>query len=369
MVEPDVPSIWPVRLVIHSPRSFALLKSVVRERYHRCCAYCGQSEDFAGGQRSFAVDNFIPKSSRPDLAYDFDNVVYACHHCNVVKGSLVLPPELHPGRTRYADHLSMDESGQLISQTQIGQRLVLTFDLNASHLVSGRRFFIQIERLIQEHSREAKESNQSQFKRIFEELTAYRDRWGAPIWGSFLEPSSAGFQIIAPSEIKEELNERLMEFLCRRPEKIRELKGTLFEEVIAELLAHRRFEVVKHVGRRGDTGADIFALEKSPLIGVKLRYFVETKLWTGKIGVEVVDRVSGAIVNERHKWGWHVGLIVAPAGWKNMLKFSREQLQLLGIELRDDQDVQGWLKNYQPPPSGLWLPLREDPAVLPKIQK
>ena len=127
--------------------------------------------------------------------------------------------------------------------------------------------------------------------------------------------------------------------------------------------------MVVHVGRRADTGADIFALEKSPLSGVSLRYFVETKLWSGKVGVEVVDRVSGAIFNERHRWGWHLGLIIAPAGWTNMLKFTREELERLGIEFRDNKDVQSWLESYQPAPSGLWLPLREDEDVLPKLQK
>jgi hypothetical protein len=43
--------------------------------------------------------------------------------------------------------------------------------------------------------------------------------------------------------------------------------------------------------------ADIFAIEKSPITGVSLRYFIETKLWSGKVGVEVVDRVSNLIVS------------------------------------------------------------------------
>jgi hypothetical protein len=356
------------KTVRHDGRSFALLKKVVRERYHRCCAYCGLSEDFAGGQHCFEVDNFLPKSNRPDLAYDFDNAVYACRHCNALKGDLLLPVEMHPGRTRYADHLAMKNDGDLVSKTSLGQRIILTFGLNDPHLAKSRYHFVEFEKLIQRFSNDAKLLNRSDFKQLYDQLIAYRERWGMPVWGAFIDPSVADFQIIAPDELGNELNERLMSLLHHDPEKIRNLKGTLFEEVIAELLAQRGFEVVKHVGRRGDTGADIFALEKSPCSGVRLRYFVETKLWTGKIGVEVVDRVSGAIVNERHRWGWHVGLIVAPAGWKNMLKFSREELQLLGIELRDDKDVQNWLKNYQPAPSGLWLPLRDNEKILPALR-
>ena len=46
----------------------------VRDRYQRCCGYCGVCEDDAGGE--LTVDHFIPVAAGG--GDDDENLIYAC---------------------------------------------------------------------------------------------------------------------------------------------------------------------------------------------------------------------------------------------------------------------------------------------------
>ena len=276
-----------------------------------------------------------------------------------MKGARVLPKEAHPSTVNYRELFRLDDSGRLESDSVIGIEMITRLRLNESHHVAFRRHVRQIEAYFSRKPQRHEGSRLSPY--LFEWLRA----WKNPVWGTWEKFSELDFQITTPTEIGKVLNEGLMDYLKNKPERINELDGTMFEEVVAELLAHRGFHAVVHLGRRKDTGADILAVEQSPITGVNVRYFVEAKLWSRKVGVEVVDRVCGAITNERPKWGWHMGLIVAPAGWKKMVKFTDEELKFLGIELKDRTDLETWLNEYSPAPSGIWLPTKQHPEILP----
>jgi hypothetical protein len=55
----------------------------VRERYGRCCGYCGVSETETGGE--LTIDHFRPVSASGDDSAD--NLVYACFRCNALTAS------------------------------------------------------------------------------------------------------------------------------------------------------------------------------------------------------------------------------------------------------------------------------------------
>lgn len=153
-----------------------------------------------------------------------------------------------------------------------------------------------------------------------------------------------------------ELSVDLIIHLKGKAEDFIKLPWQVFEELVAECLASRGFESVRLVGREQTTAADIFAVEHSLPSDTKLRYFIEVKRWKDKVGVEVIDRVLGAMTSERSSWGWHLAMIVAPLGFKSFRKFSREKLRMMGVELRDKDDIVRWLKEYRPADKGLWLP-------------
>lgn len=130
----------------------------------------------------------------------------------------------------------------------------------------------------------------------------------------------------------------------------------IYEHLIGEFLAAAGFEDVRLVGKNTFTGADIFASYPIAPLGTKMNYFVEVKRWKARVGVEVIDRVYGAYLAEKPIFGWHAALIVSSAGFKDFRKYSRQELDIMGIHLKDKEAILKWMQGYQPNKGGLWLP-------------
>ncbi|WP_161602238.1 restriction endonuclease [Tautonia marina] len=161
-------------------------------------------------------------------------------------------------------------------------------------------------------------------------------------------------------EQAKELTPYLISHLKEHAEDLRKIPWQIFEHLVAEFFASWGYEGVQIVGRNSETAADIIALQKVDKLGITLRYFVEVKRWKDNVGVEVIDRVIGAISAERQKYGWHVGMIVTIAEFSEMKKYNKSELSMLGIELKNGGDVRGWLNDYKFNNKGLWLP---DPLI------
>lgn len=157
-------------------------------------------------------------------------------------------------------------------------------------------------------------------------------------------------------EKAKELTPYLIAYLKNHEDDLRKLSWQVFEHLIAEFFASWGYEDVHIVGRNPQTAADIFAMQKSDASGVKIRYFIQVKRWKNRVGVEVVDGVIGAILAERERFGWNLGMIVTITDFKKMKKYNPQQLSMLGIELRNGDDVRRWLQDYQLHKQGLWLP-------------
>jgi Restriction endonuclease/Sigma-70, region 4 len=171
-----------------------------------------------------------------------------------------------------------------------------------------------------------------------------------------------------PKEEEERLDAHLVVERIRKltPELIAHLKQhasdldlipwPIYEHLIGEFLAAAGFEDVQLMGKNAFTGADIFASYPIGPLGTKMKYFVEVKRWKDRVGVEVIDRVHGALFAEKASFGWHAALIVSSAGFKDFRKYSRHTLDMMGIYLRDREAILKWLHDYQPNNDGLWLP-------------
>ena len=115
----------------------------VRDRYQRCCGYCGVSEDDAGGE--LTVDHFVPLVAGG--GDDDENLVYACFRCNLFKSDFA-PSDadrlsgnvlLHPRRDDLSLHLRLDEeTGRLEALTETGRFHIRLLRLNRQALVSMR---------------------------------------------------------------------------------------------------------------------------------------------------------------------------------------------------------------------------------------
>lgn len=91
-------------------------------------------------------------------------------------------------------------------------------------------------------------------------------------------------------------------------------------------------------------------------LGIENRIFVEVKRWREKVGIGVINQVLGAFLSEKEKFGWHAAIIVTVAGFTDFEKWTKTELSLKGLELKDKTDLTRWLNDYRECENGLWLP-------------
>ena len=156
------------------------------------------------------------------------------------------------------------------------------------------------------------------------------------------------------------LTPELMRHLKSNTGDLRKVPWDVFEHIVGEFLASSGFREIQLVGRDQSTSADIAALYVVPKLGTKIRYFIEVKQWRDRVGVRVIDEILGAMIGEREKFGWTVGMLVAPGGIRDFRKFESEfELEAKGVFVKHRRDILQWLKDYRPNKGGLWLPKPE----------
>jgi hypothetical protein len=152
------------------------------------------------------------------------------------------------------------------------------------------------------------------------------------------------------------LEPSLIAHLQQHNEDLAKIHPLLFEHLFAEFLAAQGFDDVRLVGRNAKTSADIFAAKFIPGPDIPMRVFVGVKRWKDTIGIEVINQVLGAFLGERERFGWNAALVVTVGGFRDFEKWSREELALKGLYLKERDDLLRYLDGYKQHASGLWLP-------------
>jgi len=147
----------------------------------------------------------------------------------------------------------------------------------------------------------------------------------------------------------------LIRHLQQNNDDLLKINPLVFEHLFAEFLASNGFDDVRLVGRNGRTSADIYAAQYLPG-NIPIKVFVEVKRWKHTIGIEVINQVLGAFLGERERFGWNAALVVTVGGFSDFEKWSREELALKGLFLKDRDDLLCYLDGYKQHANGLWLP-------------
>lgn len=107
------------------------------------CAWC---ESQVAGAQHGEVEHVRPKSRFPTRAYDWDNFLFSCQHCNQKKsdrwpahGRFVRPDHDDPRR-----HLEFTDDGRVRGRTREGWQTIVALDLNREDLVRSRRTQIDL---------------------------------------------------------------------------------------------------------------------------------------------------------------------------------------------------------------------------------
>ena len=127
----------------------ARLRQAVRQRAGDRCEYCRlpQNQDFF---HPFHVEHIRPRQHGG--SGDLQNLAWACHRCNLHKGTNLtgIDPDtnetvllFHPRRDAWPEHFAWD-GPRIIGQSAIGRTTVWLLQMNADERVELRRLFLEL---------------------------------------------------------------------------------------------------------------------------------------------------------------------------------------------------------------------------------
>jgi len=135
----------------HGPQGYADYESYrpwLRDEFAFRCVYCLFREVWGQLRGLHAIDHFLPVASRPDLALDYDNLLYACISCNLGKGRQKTP---NPLSTLLEPDVKVGEDGRIQAKTPQARKLIELLGLNRPRLQEFRELWIRIVRLAARH--------------------------------------------------------------------------------------------------------------------------------------------------------------------------------------------------------------------------
>ena len=126
----------------HGPqgyRHYSEFREWLRDEFDFRCVYCLYRERWGQKKGNFDLDHLVPRKLREDLALTYDNLVYACHTCNLTKSfDLVPDPHTHA----YAECLRVEDDGTITALNEAGEKLIEELDLDDQHREEFRKLVL-----------------------------------------------------------------------------------------------------------------------------------------------------------------------------------------------------------------------------------
>jgi hypothetical protein len=143
-------------------------KTWLRDEFAFCCVFCRLRESwYPHGQDSFSVEHLKPRTLAPGLALDYENMLYACSHCNSNKREQW--PVLDPCLSAYGAHLRVKEDGTIEAKSKAGRKLIRQLNLDDEEMNKIRSKFIRTARILWAHR------DKPQGMQLYIELMGYPD--------------------------------------------------------------------------------------------------------------------------------------------------------------------------------------------------
>ncbi len=114
----------------HGPQGYAAYlryQPWLRDEFTFRCVYCLRREQWGRVAGEWQIDHFLPVAHRPDLELHYDNLLWVCPSCNVLKGARTLPD---PCQVLTADTVTVDEDGTIRGHTREARRLIRILGLD-----------------------------------------------------------------------------------------------------------------------------------------------------------------------------------------------------------------------------------------------
>lgn len=143
----------------HGPQGYELALTYrpwLRDEFTFRCVYCLLREQWGRATGEFDVEHFQPQVNSPELGLAYDNLLYCCHTCNLLKGVKELPD---PSQVLIAEAVRVNPDGSLEGQTSDARRLIAILGLDSDSFRRWRSVWMRNVELAEQY-------DQEQFRRI-----------------------------------------------------------------------------------------------------------------------------------------------------------------------------------------------------------
>jgi hypothetical protein len=132
---------------LHGPHGYASYESYrpwLRDEFAFRCVYCLTREAWGPFTGMYALDHFVAAALRPGRRNRYDNLLYSCVSCNLIKGSRRTPD---PTAVLLAPGVHVTADGTLHADSPEAARLIDLVGLNRPRLREFRGLWIRIVQL------------------------------------------------------------------------------------------------------------------------------------------------------------------------------------------------------------------------------
>jgi hypothetical protein len=135
----------------HGPSGYKDVQSFrpwLRDEFVFRCVYCLKRESWGTAKEGFDIEHFVSSMVAPEKRLTYSNLIYACHECNLRKGSASVDDPL---QFCIANDIALLESGMLVGLSQKARLIIAVVALNSPNMIRWRLLWMQIIELAQTH--------------------------------------------------------------------------------------------------------------------------------------------------------------------------------------------------------------------------
>jgi 5-methylcytosine-specific restriction endonuclease McrA len=138
----------------HGPQGYedaTTYRPWLRDEFAFRCVYCLLREQWGRVTGEYDVEHFRPQVNSPELGVTYDNLLYACHTCNLLKGVKELPD---PTQVLTAETVRVNPDGSIEARSSEARRLIAIRGLDSDSYRRWRSIWMRNVELAAEYDQE-----------------------------------------------------------------------------------------------------------------------------------------------------------------------------------------------------------------------
>jgi hypothetical protein len=113
----------------------------LRDEFSFRCVYCLTRESWTRFSGAYAIDHFQPVVSHPNVTAEYENLLYACIPCNLIKADSETPDPL---LTLLESAVEISKDGVIRASTSEAARLIELLGLDGTRMTEFRELWMGI---------------------------------------------------------------------------------------------------------------------------------------------------------------------------------------------------------------------------------